>query len=94
MRRQATALFVAAFLGLQFLSLLHSVEHGHNEHEHNGSVCHVATHLDKIESCGGTVNNDSEFPNTPSLFVLNDGSDVNFQHLLRTSLPRAPPSVS
>ena len=94
MRRQATALFVAAFLGLQFISLLHAVEYGHGEHEHNGSVCHVATHLDKIESCGGTVNNDLEFPNTLSLFILHDGSDVNFQHLLRTSLPRAPPSVS
>jgi hypothetical protein len=91
MKRQTTALFVAAFLGLQFISLLHAVEYGQSDHEHNGSVCHIATHLDKIESCGGTVNNDSGFPNTPFLFVFPDGSDANFQLLLRDSLPRAPP---
>ena len=53
-----------------------------SEHEHNGSVCHVATHLDKTESCGGTAHNDAQIPAILRLCSsLPDGSDVNFQHL-------------
>lgn len=94
MRRRVTGLFVAAFLGFQFISLLHAVEYGHDEHEHNGSVCYVATYLDKTESCGGTAHNNAQIPATPFLFLLPDESDVNFQPFLRDSLPRAPPQYS
>ena len=94
MGKKFTLFLIVSFLGMQLFSFLHMVEHGFEEHEHEGNVCQIFLFLEHKKY---TETNIDVIAQSVEYIIFStelseQGKNVQIAYTI--SSPRAPPHFS